>query len=228
MSVSSTVATLPASTPGCPTRRAHRATTTCPSPWRTDELLDEVQEFLTGVRPLPVLDRVLVTVLFTDIVGSTEHGGPARETGAGANRSTSTSEMVQRQLERLRGRPVEDHRGTAPWPPSTGPPGPLSAPGPSPRPFWTSASKIRAGLHCGEVEVRGGGRGGDGGPRGGMGSRPGPEPARCSFRRPSRTSWPARVSPSRTRARTSSRASQEPGDCSRSSPRPTDSHSRLG
>ena len=39
---------------------------------RTEELLDEVEEFLTGTRPSPVLDRVLVTVLFTDIVGSTE------------------------------------------------------------------------------------------------------------------------------------------------------------
>jgi class 3 adenylate cyclase len=34
--------------------------------------LDEIEEFLTGVRPHPALDRVLATVLFTDIVGSTE------------------------------------------------------------------------------------------------------------------------------------------------------------
>ena len=46
-------------------------------PWIGDnshEIADEIQEFLTGVRPerkLPV-DRVLRTVLFTDIVGSTE------------------------------------------------------------------------------------------------------------------------------------------------------------
>ena len=38
---------------------------------RTDELLDEIEEFLTGTQLTPVLDRVLVTVLFTDIVGST-------------------------------------------------------------------------------------------------------------------------------------------------------------
>ena len=36
-------------------------------------MLDEVQEFLTGVRPVHDIDRVLATVLFTDIVGSTEH-----------------------------------------------------------------------------------------------------------------------------------------------------------
>ena len=37
-----------------------------------DEIVDEVEEFLTGVRPAPDPDRVLATVLFTDLVGSTE------------------------------------------------------------------------------------------------------------------------------------------------------------
>jgi pimeloyl-ACP methyl ester carboxylesterase len=43
-------------------------------PWLGDQdaALDEIEEFLTGYRPHPVLDRVLATVLFTDIVGSTE------------------------------------------------------------------------------------------------------------------------------------------------------------
>jgi class 3 adenylate cyclase len=37
-----------------------------------DAIVEEVQEFLTGVRAPPDHDRVLATVLFTDIVGSTE------------------------------------------------------------------------------------------------------------------------------------------------------------
>jgi class 3 adenylate cyclase len=37
-----------------------------------DEVADEIQAFLTGSRPPPRHDRVLATVLFTDIVGSTE------------------------------------------------------------------------------------------------------------------------------------------------------------
>ena len=37
-----------------------------------DAILDEVLEFLTGARPAPVEDRVLATVMMTDIVGSTE------------------------------------------------------------------------------------------------------------------------------------------------------------
>ena len=43
-------------------------------PWvgDADAVLDEVEEFLTGVRHGPEPDRVLATVMFTDIVGSTE------------------------------------------------------------------------------------------------------------------------------------------------------------
>jgi class 3 adenylate cyclase len=37
-----------------------------------DAITDEIRLFLTGVRDAPVTDRVLATVLFTDIVGSTE------------------------------------------------------------------------------------------------------------------------------------------------------------
>ena len=37
----------------------------------TDRALDEIEEFLTGIRPPPASERVLLTVLFTDIVGST-------------------------------------------------------------------------------------------------------------------------------------------------------------
>lgn len=36
-----------------------------------DRTLDEIEEFLTGIRPQPASERVLLTVLFTDIVGST-------------------------------------------------------------------------------------------------------------------------------------------------------------
>jgi len=43
-------------------------------PWVGDqaEVTDEIEEFLTGIRPAPQPDRMLATVLFTDIVGSTE------------------------------------------------------------------------------------------------------------------------------------------------------------
>ncbi len=43
-------------------------------PWIGDmeSVVSEIQEFLTGVRPAAEPDRVLATVLFTDIVSSTE------------------------------------------------------------------------------------------------------------------------------------------------------------
>ena len=52
-------------------------------PWAGDSgaLVDEIQEFLTGIRPVPELDRVLSTVLFTDIVGSTERAAALGDRG---------------------------------------------------------------------------------------------------------------------------------------------------
>src|SRR5204862_7569474 len=45
-----------------------------PSWWTQDQdaILDEIQQHVTGVRPAPEPDRVLATVLFTDLVRSTE------------------------------------------------------------------------------------------------------------------------------------------------------------
>ena len=43
-------------------------------PWieGADALVEEIEEFVTGVRGAPYTDRVLATILFTDIVASTE------------------------------------------------------------------------------------------------------------------------------------------------------------
>src|SRR5207244_10658287 len=38
--------------------------------WDSDDLVDEVQEFLTGVRPTRLENRVLATALFTVVVDS--------------------------------------------------------------------------------------------------------------------------------------------------------------
>jgi class 3 adenylate cyclase len=76
-------------------------------PWsgNQDEVLDEVEEFLTGVRRAPDPDRVLATVLFTDVVSSTE-----RAAQAGDRRWRDLFEahkrVVRRELERRRGREV--------------------------------------------------------------------------------------------------------------------------
>lgn len=70
-----------------------------------DTLLDEVEEFLTGVRPLPMVERVLATVLFTDIVDSTKR---AVELGDQRWKELLVRHdaQVRRQLERFGGREV--------------------------------------------------------------------------------------------------------------------------
>jgi class 3 adenylate cyclase len=77
-------------------------------PWVGDQdtLVDEVQEFLTGTRPAAEPDRVLATVVFTDIVASTER---AAELGDRRWRDLLFSHhaIVRRELERFRGREVK-------------------------------------------------------------------------------------------------------------------------
>lgn len=67
-----------------------------------DDILDEIQEFLTGVREPVAPDRMLATVLFTDVVGSTDR---ARELGDRRWRDLLErhNEIVRRDLERFRG-----------------------------------------------------------------------------------------------------------------------------
>jgi class 3 adenylate cyclase len=72
----------------------------------TETMLGEIEEFLTGVRPLPEIDRVLATVLFTDIVGSTERAATLGDRAWHALLDTH-HEIVRRQLERHRGREVK-------------------------------------------------------------------------------------------------------------------------
>src|SRR5207302_6514392 len=71
-----------------------------------DAIVDEVEEFLTGARPAPETDRVLATVLFTDIVGSTE-----RAAALGDRRWRDLLQQhhtaVRHDLERFRGREVD-------------------------------------------------------------------------------------------------------------------------
>ncbi|MEX2103029.1 MAG: adenylate/guanylate cyclase domain-containing protein [Gaiellaceae bacterium] len=76
-------------------------------PWMdSNQILDEVEEFLTGVRPPPETSRVLATVLFTDLVGSTER---VRALGdrAWADLLTAHQSDVRRQLERFGGEEID-------------------------------------------------------------------------------------------------------------------------
>jgi class 3 adenylate cyclase len=77
-------------------------------PWAGDQdaVLDEVEEFLTGARRAPEPDRVLATVMFTDIVGST---GRAAAMGDRRWREVLDAHhaVVRKELDRFRGREVK-------------------------------------------------------------------------------------------------------------------------
>ena len=78
-------------------------------PWFGDnamEIADAIQEFLTGSRAPVAIDRVLATVLFTDIVGSTEKAATL-----GDHRWREVLEnhhaAIRRNLTRFRGREIK-------------------------------------------------------------------------------------------------------------------------
>jgi len=119
-----------------------------------DWVLDEVQSFLTGTKSATSLDdRVLATILFTDIVGSTER---AVEVGDRRWRELldEHDEITRREIERFRGHHVK----------STGDGVLATFDGPARAIRCALALRdavrslgidIRTGLHTGEIEVRG-------------------------------------------------------------------------
>src|SRR5262245_59889668 len=70
-----------------------------------DAVVAEIQDFVTGIRPAPAPRRVLATVLFTDIVGSTQL---ATELGDGRWQSllADHNRVVRRQIDRFAGHEV--------------------------------------------------------------------------------------------------------------------------
>jgi class 3 adenylate cyclase len=120
----------------------------------TDNVVaDEVAEFLTGHRPLFKVERILATVLFTDIVGST-----AQAASLGDQRWRSLldahDKTVREQLKRFRGTEIN----------TTGDGFVASFDGPG-RAIGCALAiteatgklgvELRVGLHTGECEVRG-------------------------------------------------------------------------
>ncbi|MGH2626341.1 MAG: adenylate/guanylate cyclase domain-containing protein, partial [Anaerolineales bacterium] len=124
-------------------------------PWvgDTDAIIDEIQEFLTGVRPTPDPDRVLATILFTDIVGSTER---AAALGDRAWRDVLAShhEVVRRELNRFRGREI-DTAGDGFLATFDGPARAVRCALATVDALGAMGIPIRAGVHTGEVELAG-------------------------------------------------------------------------
>jgi class 3 adenylate cyclase len=119
----------------------------------TDTLLDEIEEFLTGVRPQPSVQRVLATVLFTDIVDSTK-----RAVELGDQRWKELlgrhDAQVRRQLERFHGQEVNT-TGDGFLARFDGPARAIRCAMAIRDVLRSLGLEVRAGVHTGEVELRG-------------------------------------------------------------------------
>jgi class 3 adenylate cyclase len=123
------------------------------TPTGGDDVLDEVEEFLTGVRTEPPTDRVLATVLFTDIVDSTKR---ASDLGDRAWRELLDRHdtAVRRQLDRYRGTEVKTV-GDGFLATFDGPARAIQCALAVCQNVQPLGLDVRAGLHTGEVERRG-------------------------------------------------------------------------
>ena len=116
-----------------------------------DALLGEIEEFLTGVRHEPEPDRVLATVLFTDIVNSTER---ATEMGDRKWRDLLASHhsFIRRELGRYSGREI-DTAGDGFFATFDGPARAIHCAEAIKNAIIQLGLAIRIGLHTGECEV---------------------------------------------------------------------------
>jgi class 3 adenylate cyclase len=124
-------------------------------PWTgdADAIIEEVLEFLTGTRELPSTDRILTTVMFTDIVGSTELAADMGDR-RWAELLEGYQQIVRRELARFRGREI-DTAGDGFLATFDGPARAIQCGSAIRDAVKGLGIEIRAGLHTGECEVVG-------------------------------------------------------------------------
>ncbi len=125
-------------------------------PWVTEDaeaFMDEVEEFLTGARRSTEFDRVLATVAFTDIVGST---AIASEVGDRRWRNLLEvhGSVARREIDSARGRLVK-LTGDGLVATFDGPARAIRCVAAIRRLLIPIGLRIRAGLHTGEIELLG-------------------------------------------------------------------------
>jgi class 3 adenylate cyclase len=119
----------------------------------TAPMLDEIEEFLTGVRSGFIGERMLMTVLFTDIVGSTER---AAQLGDDHWRDLldNHDRVVRREIERFAGREVNT-AGDGFVATFASPSNAIDCADAIVEAVRPLGIEVRAGIHAGEVELRG-------------------------------------------------------------------------
>jgi class 3 adenylate cyclase len=119
----------------------------------TGPMLDEIEEFITGVRGGSDAERVLTTIVFTDIVSSTERAallGDDRWRDLLDNHDT----IVRHELQRFAGREVNT-AGDGFVATFTSPSAALACADEIVDAVRVLGIEVRVGIHAGEVEVRG-------------------------------------------------------------------------
>ena len=119
----------------------------------TAPLLDEVEEFITGIRSGSEAERLLTTIVFTDIVGSTERAallGDDRWRDLLDNHDT----IVRHELQRFGGREVNT-AGDGFVATFSSPSAALACADELVDAVRVLGIEVRVGIHAGEVEVRG-------------------------------------------------------------------------
>jgi class 3 adenylate cyclase len=119
----------------------------------SDALLDVIQEFLTGAQGTADFDRSLATVLFTDIVGSTQKAGQLGDRRWGYLLDEHHA-RIRRLLDRFRGTEV-DTAGDGFFATFDGPARAIRCACAIRDAVRDIGIEIRAGLHTGEVERKG-------------------------------------------------------------------------
>jgi class 3 adenylate cyclase len=119
----------------------------------TAPMLDEIEEFITGVRGGSDTERVLTTIVFTDIVGSTERAavlGDDRWRDLLDNHDT----IVRHELQRFAGREVNT-AGDGFVATFISPSAAIACADAIVDAVHLLGIEVRVGIHAGEVEVRG-------------------------------------------------------------------------
>jgi class 3 adenylate cyclase len=116
-----------------------------------DELADVVEEFVTGTTPSPVTSRVLATVLFTDLVGSTEQAAQMGD-HAWAGLLEQHHAMVRAAIREFGGEPVKT-LGDGVLATFTGPAQAVRCANYVIAQTRTQGLDVRTGVHTGELEL---------------------------------------------------------------------------
>ena len=117
-----------------------------------EPVLDEIEEFLTGARPASAQDRILATVMFTDIVGSTDLAARLGDQRWLELRAAHDG-LVRTELGRYRGNEVAT-TGDGFLATFDGPARAVKCASEITSAVRSLGIKVRAGLHSGEVEIQ--------------------------------------------------------------------------